>query len=274
MLESGNDAAVAIAIHVSGSVDKFVDKMNEKAQALGCTNTHFANPNGLDADGHYSSARDLAKIMANAMENELFAQIVSTKSISFSGRSFQNHNKLLWSCDGVIGGKTGYTKSAGRTLVSCAERDGMRLICVTLNDSDDWNDHINLYDEMFSEWEIFDVSNGVSLPTVPVVSGKTDTVSLRTSEITRLLVQKGETPEISFELPSFVYATVQKGDTAGYMKVAYGGKEYSAQLIFNETVERDPALKLSLLEKIKRGFAGLVYKSFSGLGYEPETNKD
>ena len=121
MLASGNDAALAVAGHCSGSTEKFVKRMNEKAAELGMTHTSFANPNGLDAEGHYSTAYDMARLAACAMENETFRRIVSTVSVEIGGRTFTNHNKLLYRIDGCVGLKTGYTRAAGRTLVSCVE---------------------------------------------------------------------------------------------------------------------------------------------------------
>lgn len=150
LLASGNDAALAIAEHCCGSVEAFVARMNEKAVSLGLADTSFANPNGLDAQGHYSTARDMAVLTAHAMENPTFARIISTVRATVGGRTLTNHNKLLTSVDGCIGGKTGYTSKAGRTLVSCAERDGVRLVAVTLNDGDDWRDHSALYEYGFS----------------------------------------------------------------------------------------------------------------------------
>lgn len=150
LLASGNDAALAIAEHCCGSVEAFVGRMNEKAAALGLADTSFANPNGLDAQGHYSTARDMAVLTAHAMEHPTFARIASTVCVVVGGRTFANHNKLLTSVDGCIGGKTGYTSKAGRTLVSCAERGGVRLVAVTLNDGDDWRDHAALYEYGFS----------------------------------------------------------------------------------------------------------------------------
>lgn len=150
MLHSGNDAAVALALACAGSVAEFVDLMNLKAQKIGLKNTHFENPNGLDGKAHYSTARDLAKLTCEALQNETFAKIVATKTTTAAGRSLTNHNRLLWSCDGCIGVKTGYTKAAGRILVSAAERFGRRLIAVTICDGNDWNDHKQLYDYGFS----------------------------------------------------------------------------------------------------------------------------
>ena len=141
LLCSGNDAAVAVAQHVGGSVKGFVALMNEKARELEMENSSFANPNGLDDENHYSTARDMAKLARAALENETLVRIASTRSITIGGRTMHNHNKLLGYMDNCLGLKTGYTKAAGRTLVSCAEKNGQRLIAVTLQDGNDWADH-------------------------------------------------------------------------------------------------------------------------------------
>ena len=139
LLCSGNDAAVAVAQHVGGSVKGFVALMNEKARELGMEHSSFANPNGLDDEQHYSTARDMAKLARAALENETLMRIASTRSVTIGGRTMTNHNKLLHYVDGCLGLKTGYTKAAGRTLVSCAEKNGQRLIAVTLQDGNDWS---------------------------------------------------------------------------------------------------------------------------------------
>lgn len=155
MLNSGNDAAVAIAEGVGGTTEKFVEMMNDKAREIGCKNTHFENPNGLSSETHYSTAYDMALITAYAMENETFSQIVSTKEYQIKSESsvtyLKNHNKLLWQYDGCVGVKTGFTKMTGRCLVSCAERGGVKIITVTLNDRDDWRDHCQLFDGAFAK---------------------------------------------------------------------------------------------------------------------------
>lgn len=145
LLASGNDAALAIAGGCGGDVETFVGWMNDKAAELGMEDTHFANPNGLDDEEHYSSAYDLALLGQAVLENETLAQLVSTRSITVAGRSLSNHNKLLWRYEGCTGMKTGYTDAAGRTLVSSAQRNGQSLICVTLKDPNDWADHAKLW---------------------------------------------------------------------------------------------------------------------------------
>lgn len=148
LLHSGNDAANAIAYHFG--YDEFVDKMNETANRIGAVDSHFENPSGLDGEDHLITAYDMALMMAYAMENPVFCEISGTKEtkiVSEDGfvRYLKNHNKLLWQYQNTVGGKTGFTKKAGRTLVSCATDGEDTFICVTLNAPDDWNDHINLY---------------------------------------------------------------------------------------------------------------------------------
>ena len=148
LLCSGNDAALALT-ECAGGLEPFVALMNEKAAALGMTHTSFANPNGLDAEGHYSTARDMAVLAAAAMEEPTFRRICSSRAVTIGQRTMENHNRLLRQVEGCVGLKTGYTKAAGRTLVSCAERGGCRLIAVTLRDGDDWADHAALYEYGF-----------------------------------------------------------------------------------------------------------------------------
>lgn len=148
LLCSGNDAALALT-ECAGGLTPFVALMNEKAAALGMARTSFANPNGLDADGHYSTARDMAVLAAAAMENPTFRRICSSRSVTIGQRTMENHNRLLRQMEGCIGLKTGYTQAAGRTLVSCTEREGCRLVAVTLQDGNDWADHAALYDYGF-----------------------------------------------------------------------------------------------------------------------------
>ena len=150
LLHSGNDAAVALAGICGGEVETFVGWMNQRAQDLGMTNTHFSDPNGLGDENHYASALDMAKLGVACLQNPTVAEILSTRTITLEGRQLTNHNKLLWQYEGCTGMKTGYTRQAGRTLVSSAERNGQTLVCVTLNDRDDWNDHKALLDYGFS----------------------------------------------------------------------------------------------------------------------------
>ena len=149
LLQSGNDAAMVIACHTAGSVEEFVELMNRRAAELGMKDSSFANPSGLDHENHYSTPYDMALLARACLDNSTVAELCATKSITVGARTFVNHNKLLWRCEGCVGMKTGFTEKAGRTLVSAAVRDGQTLICVTLNDGDDWNDHRKLLDYGF-----------------------------------------------------------------------------------------------------------------------------
>lgn len=271
MLHSGNDAAMAVAHHISGSVEEFSKLMNDRAKIIGCENTHFVNPHGLDADGHYSTARDMAKITAVAMENELFEMIVSTKAITINNRTFKNHNKLLWMSDDTIGVKTGYTKSAGRILVSCAQRDGMRLICVTISAPDDWNDHQSLCETAFSDWQILNIcSQDELVANLPVISGRKDDVGIVAADITEsVLISKDTEITKKIYLPRFVYAGVKAGETAGRLVVTADGEEiFSTELLYSETVLQDKKQRLTTWERLKHSFGATVKKGMSGLGYE------
>lgn len=163
MLNSGNDAAVAIAEHIAGGEKDFAVMMTNKAKELGAMDTSFENASGLDSENHYTTAADLAKITAYALNNETFRQIVSSssKTSNYSGGSlyFHNHNKMLKMYEGCTGVKTGFTKKTGRCLVSSAMRDGIELICVTLRAPDDWNDHKKLLDYGFDNITMDNIIN-------------------------------------------------------------------------------------------------------------------
>lgn len=259
LLVSGNDAAHALACHTAGSDGEFAVLMNKKAAELGCKNSNFANPHGLDDEMNYSTARDLALIMTAAMKNPDFAGITGTKSVYIAGRTLTNHNKLLWNCEGVIGGKTGYTDSAGRTLVSCCERDGMRLICVTISDRDDWADHSALYDWAFGEYAVLNTGGEY---TVPVISGESGAVHVR-GGIAPRLVKKSDGYTFDTLLPRFVYAPVYKGEPAGSILLrAADGSTESVGLYFDEDVLVDESVPLSLWEQVK--WSWYYYNRHSG----------
>ena len=223
MLHSGNDAAVALAIYCGGTVEGFVGLMNDKARQLELENTHFENPNGLDAPAHYSTARDLAVLAAYAMENPIFAKTVSVKNISAGNRYLHNHNKLLWQVEGAEGVKTGFTKKAGRILVSSASRDGRRLIAVTIRDPDDWLDHKVLLDRGFSDFSHKQiVREGQVLGRVSVFGGTEDYVDVIADEDFSYALMLNEVPEILLAKPDFVYAPVVEHESAGYVYVCLG----------------------------------------------------
>lgn len=223
LLESANDAAVAIALAVSGSIPKFAEEMNRTAEALGLRNTHFQNPHGLPAEEHYASAADLARITMAAMENPLFAKIVATPkaTISHSGkqgvRLLLNHNKMLHLYNGAIGVKTGFTKKSGRCLVSAAERDGVRLIAVTLNAPDDWNDHTAMLDYGFSVMRstVLCRPHEVLLQ-IPLVNATANALNVSNPEgITVALPINHPEIKMTVEAPRFLFAPVKAGDRVG-----------------------------------------------------------
>ena len=255
MLHSGNDAAVALAIYCGGTVEGFAELMNDKAHRLGMYDTHFVNPNGLDAPGHYSTARDMAKLAAYAMENPVFAQTVSTKTVRAANRTLSNHNKLLWNLEGADGVKTGFTKAAGRILVSSCSRQGRRLIAVTMNDPNDWQDHKQLMNAGFEGYSIRQiVTTGECLGTVQVVSGEQESVQLLAAKDFSYALAENESVELVLSKPGFVYAPVESGQEAGFAYLCLDGKPVGKiPLVYGETVETKKIEKPSLWEKLLKG---------------------
>lgn len=232
LLASGNDAANTTAIALGGSLQGFADLMNQKAAALGLTSTHFVTPSGLDDPEHYTTAYDLARLAAYAMENEDFKNAASSKTATLCygnppyKRTLSNHNKLLSRCEGVIGVKTGFTKKSGRCLVSCAEREGGRLIAVTLNAPDDWNDHEAMYDYGFSLLETVELDTSLPTDSLPVVGGDADRVSLQVFPQSLCLL-KGEAQKIQRQiyLPEFLYTPVEAGQVVGRIEYTLDGEK-------------------------------------------------
>lgn len=255
MLRSGNDAAVALAIYCAGTVEGFAELMNDKARALGLQNTHFVNPNGLDAPGHYSTARDLAVLACYAMDNPIFAQTVSAKTVRIGERVLKNHNKLLWQVEGADGVKTGFTKAAGRILVSSATRQGRRLVAVTINAPNDWQDHKSLLEEGFSQYSIQSiVEKGQCLGTVQVAGGQAGTVELLADEDFSYALTETEEPQIVLPKPGFVYAPVAEGQEAGFAYVCLNDKPVGKiPLVYGKTVEQEITPKKSFWQKILGG---------------------
>ena len=252
MLCSGNDAAVALAIHCAGSVEEFARQMNQKARELGLDGTHFVNPHGLDAPEHYSTARDLAVLAAYAMKNPIFAQTVSTQKVTVGNRYLTNHNKLLWQVDGADGVKTGYTKAAGRILVSTAVQQGRRLVCVTVDDPNDWADHKAFYQQYFPRYHTCQVVKaGDVLGIRPIVGGREDQVDLVASEDFSFALAEGETLQICLENRPFVYAPVCRHGDAGRAFILVDGKVVGAVAVnYGKTVEQQVPPKRSWWEKI------------------------
>ncbi len=258
MLHSGNDAAVALAIYCGGTVEGFAEMMNDKAHRLGMDNTHFVNPNGLDAPGHYSTAKDMAVLAAYAMENPIFAQTVSTKTVNIKDRTLRNHNRLLWQVEGADGVKTGYTKASGRILVSSATRQGRRLIAVTMNDPNDWQDHKTLLEQGFSDYQVCKiVSQGDCLGNLQIAGGQCGSVALLAAEDFAYALTQTEDPQIIRSGPGFVYAPVVQGQEAGFAYVCLGDKVIGKiPLIFGDTIEQIPEPEKSAMEKFRLWIRG------------------
>lgn len=234
MLPSGNDAANASAVAVAGSIDGFAELMNRKAEELGLDNTHFVTPSGLDdyTDEHYSTAYDMALLTRAALNNDDFRDICSTRSISLNfgnGDEFwlSNSNRLLSSCDGVIGVKTGFTDKAGRCLVSACERDGVTLICVTLSDPNDWYDHSNLYDYCFTLVTSVELAGeDFFVPCAGDCFG--DEFVFAASDSTSVVLPSGvdyaNRIEKTVYLPRFIYLPVKCGETIGRVLYTLDGE--------------------------------------------------
>lgn len=242
MLSSGNDAAVALAIACGGTVEGFVGMMNDKARTLNLRNTHFENPNGLDSPGHYASAADLAHLAAYAMKNPIFAKTVSAKTIQVGERYLTNHNKLLWQLEGADGVKTGYTRAAGRILVSSATRQGRRVIAVTLDDPNDWQDHTHLLEEAFSRYQVKPIlTQGQTVGTLEVVGGETARVAILAAGDFSYALAPEEKIQLALPGPGFVYAPAVEGADAGYVYVLLKGTVVGkVPVVYGQTIEQEP----------------------------------
>lgn len=222
MLCSGNDAAECIA-RVCGGRTVFVSRMNERARQLGLKNTHFDNPSGLDSAQHYTTAEELARLAAAALQNDTFAQVVAAKSYTAGGRTMVNHNKMLRLYDGAVGVKTGYTSTAGRCLVSAAQRGGRTVVAVTLNDRNDWADHTQMLDKAFSgmqdkSW----AERGEPARRIPVQTGTQPAVAAVYEDDLSGALLAGEQAELELSAAPFLYAPVQKGAVCGRARVVCG----------------------------------------------------
>ena len=255
MLHSGNDAAVALAIYCGGTVEGFAQLMNDKAHQLGMMDSHFENPNGLDAPGHYSTARDLAILASYAMDNPIFYKTVSTKNVAIGQRYLHNHNKLLWQVEGADGVKTGYTRAAGRILVSSATRDGRRLIAVTINAPDDWRDHAALLNQGFSGFaHCRVVRRGEIVGFVEIAGGQCGNVQLLADRDFDYALSPQEKTTLRIPGPGFVYAPVAEGADAGFAYVCIDGKPVGkVPLVYGETVEMVPQEEKSFWERLIGG---------------------
>ena len=261
LLESANDAAVALAIATSGSLESFAELMNSRAAELGLCDTHFCNPHGLYDEDHYTTAQDLAIISAAALENEDLREIFATKKTTVpckvtttepdgdGVRYLKNHNRMLSLYEGAIGIKTGYTKATGRCLVSAAQRDGMTLIAVTLNAPDDWRDHTAMLDYGFSAYERVTILEAGQFRYGYAVSGGegAQVIATNSEPIILTLPRARESTQTAVCFPQrFEVAPINKGDQLGCVTVSYGGISASSPLVASESVERAKRSKFEL----------------------------
>ncbi len=236
LLQSANDAAAAVAILIGGDIPGFADLMNEKAAALGLTDTHFTNPHGLDDPDHYTTALDLARLSAYALENPAFAKIVATRKTTIplgkfpdkteqpaGTRVLVNHNRLLRQYPDIIGVKTGFTKRCGRCLVSAAEQNGVRLVAVTLNAPDDWRDHRALLDDGFTKYESVTLAEPGSFAVeIPCIWGKL--VAANEEALTAVLPIGTEVTHV-VETTGIRFAPVEEGEEIATVRFFAGEKE-------------------------------------------------
>lgn len=265
LLASGNDAANVTAYALGGTVNGFVKMMNEKAESLGLNNTHFETPSGLDGDEHYTTAENLANLARVCMQNPIFKEAASSKSATLEygnppyRRTLTNHNKLLKTFDGAIGVKTGFTKKAGRCLVSAAERDGKRVIAVTLKDPNDWADHTALLNYGLEQIKTTKISPSQKEYTLDVIASREGsiTVSIEDYKVTSL-DDEGFSYEIN--LPNFVYAPIKKGEKLGSTEYFKNGVKIAQKdIVANKNIEKIPA-KIDCKEKFINAFRH-IFKS-------------
>ncbi len=233
MLNSGNDSATALAEHTSGSVEEFAKLMNKKAQQIGMKNSSFANPHGLDNENHYSTAYDMALLTKYAMENETFKTIVGTKKMIVETidkgnyKYLTNHNKLLSMYEWCKGVKTGFTKKCGRCLVSYAEKNGVKLITITLNAPNDWQDHIDLYEQCFEKYKSYNIiNNNDYIGTVNVDNSDEKNLKLYTCKPITLTLTDEEYSKIKLEYsyPDTVKAPIYIGQEIGNVNIKLNDK--------------------------------------------------
>ncbi len=271
LLPSGNDGANAAAVEIAGSIEAFADMMNERAEEMGLSKTFFVTPSGLEGEGHGSSARDMAILAAEALKNETFRDICSSESIKLEYgnppyvRWLKNTNKLLSLYSGTYGVKTGFTDEAGRCLVSACRRNGKSLVCVTLNDPDDWNDHMALYDSCFPLVNSIspDVPENIS---VELAGAAEDSLRLEAAEdIEPLTVYgiSGGDLEYTVAAPPFVYAPVAQGEEVAELIISCNGREIRRVPLY--AAENAEYAEKKTEEKPKKGFFSGIIKKVKGL---------
>lgn len=261
---SGNDAANSAAIAMAGSKEEFAKRMNARAAELGMKDTHFVTPSGLDDPEHYSTAYDMAVLGAAAIDNADFLSICSQKQVSVKFLvpdqtvRYSNHNRLLSMYEGCIGIKTGFTKKSGRCLVSAAERNGVRLVAVTLNAPDDWTDHQRMFDYGFSALQPYEIDDsGVSL-SLPVVGGVQETVSVVGGKVEPLILTEEQHAKLKrvVELPRFAYAPIAPGQALGTIRYELDGKTVATVPLTASGEVAAVPVERSWWQKVGAWFAG------------------
>ncbi len=264
LLNSGNDAATALALAVSDSVESFAELMTQTAHKIGASNTNFTNPSGLYEENHYTTAYDLSLITSYALSNKQFSEIVSKRTAVISGSSpgekryLKNHNRLLSSYDGCIGVKTGYTKKCGRCLVSAAERDHVSLTCVTLKAPDDWNDHRKLLDNAFSRTVAKEITSQGDYAMQMNIENTLCTLNFDNSMYAPVIDGNDSAAEIVFETDSSATLPVNAGQTLGTAYLKIGGKTVDkCGLVCEKAIvlpKPKKSLPQTLIDKLKKLF--------------------
>ncbi len=263
ILASGNDAAVAIACHIGGSEVNFVKMMNDFAKKLNLENTHFDNPHGLDSKTHYTSAKDLATITSYALNNEDFVRLIGTKTAKISGndeveyRYLKNKNKLLFSQDGCLGGKTGFTDNALRCLVNVCKRDNTTIVSVVLNCAPMFEECDRLTEKAFKEFKLVEFVKPYNfIGTSEVVDGETNTINLATLKGFKDIVKCEEVDcyDVVYEIPDKITAPIKKGDKLGFVKVTYKGETIFEENILAITDVKNINLKYTIDNIISKWF--------------------
>lgn len=264
LLASGNDAANVTAYVIGGTVDGFVKTMNKKAEQLGLKNTHFNTPSGLDGESHYTTALDLANLTRYAMQNEEFAKAAGSKSATLCygnppyRRTLSNHNKLLSSFEDTVGVKTGFTKKAGRCLVSAAKRDGKFVIAVTLNDPNDWADHKSMLQYGLSKVVLTEIAPENEVYKLPVVGADTDFIEIKAEP---LIFSALTTQDIRCEinLPKFVYAPVSKGEFIGSIVYKKGDTVIAEKQLYSDSQIKVSPQKRKISEILSQNFKYIFF---------------
>ncbi|RAQ28494.1 D-alanyl-D-alanine carboxypeptidase [Hydrogeniiclostridium mannosilyticum] len=266
LVVSGNDAANSVAIAISGSKEDFAEKMNRRAKDIGMNDTHFVTPSGLDDEAHYSTAYDMALLATIALANPDFAEIVKEKKYTIpyispeQSRRFSNHNRLLSMYEGCIGVKTGFTKKSGRCLVSAAERDGIRLVAVTLNAPDDWNDHQTMFNYGFSILESVALDDSGCTFAIPAVGAVEQTLTVKGAQGNTLSLTREDAAALTrtVELPRFFYAPVKDGARVGQITYRLKGEVVATTDLIAASSLTPVLHEKSLWEKIVDYFKSLL----------------